>query len=258
MWLRRLVGIMMILTCIGLNILTVVGLIAPSKTNTAAVVSTLPPAGTQQAAAAPTVTISAQPSSIQAGSSAALNWSTTGNPSDCTASDTWSGSKTPFGSESTGRLANSGNFTFTLTCQGAGGKATASTTVTVGNAPKPAQQNTSSSTPSPAAQVSSYCSGRIPCYGPREVGQHGSAGNCWGWNGVRVINITGFDAAFHMAASGVGSIQMSQICGHDLAPALSGQVEAGGKTRDHNATTKQNAETNEIPYFVGYFDNSKP
>ncbi|QQS19423.1 hypothetical protein IPL85_04025 [Candidatus Saccharibacteria bacterium] len=87
---------------------------------------------------------------------------------------------------------------------------------------------------------------------------HGSAGNCWGYNGNRVINISGFDAAYHKAKSGIGSVEVSGVCGKDLSGSLGGSVSAEGQTRNHNAATKSNADRNLIPYFVGYFDVNKP
>lgn len=253
MWLRRLVGAVMILTFIIMNVVVVVGLFVPEKKkpNTVAEVIAATPV-------APTVTLSINPPSVSAGSPSALTWTTSGNPTKCTASGSWSGEKTPFGAESTGRLNTVGNNIFTLTCSNAAGSTQASSTVVVGaaSAPPPVVKKGSGSTTS-APAASSYCSGRVPCYGPKDVAGHGSAGNCWGWNGDRVINISGFDAGYHQAKSGISSIEVSQVCGHDLAASLSGSVSAGGQTRNHNATTKSNADRNEIPYFVGYFDASK-
>lgn len=258
MWLRRLVGIVMIITCIGLNILTVLGIVVPDKTSkqVAAINSSAVTVQPVVQVAAPVVQLSGQPTSISAGASSGLTWTTTNNPTMCTASGSWHGEKTAFGSESSGRISTAGNYAYTLSCSNAGGKAEATTTITVGNAIPPAQTRTSVSTPVAAAAV--YCGGRMPCYSSHDVGQHGVSGNCWGWNGDRVINISGFDAAFHQVKSGISNIQISQICGHDLAPSLSGGVPAEGRTRAHNQSTKSNADTSEIPYFTGYFDASKP
>ena len=82
---------------------------------------------------APTVTISANPSSVQSAQASTLSWSST-NADSCNASATpanssWSGTKGVSGTQSTGALST--NTTFTLTCTGAGGTATQSTTVTV-------------------------------------------------------------------------------------------------------------------------------
>ncbi len=256
MWLRRLVGIVMILTCIGMNALVLVGFFTPTK------VSTVGFAGATAAPTipAPTVTMTAKPDAISANSFSAVSWSTSGTPDSCTASDAWSGPKTSFGAESTGRITTPGNYSYTLTCTGKGGSAKASVVVAVGPAaaPPPAapKSNRGGSASSPTA--TSYCGGANPCYGPREIAAHGNSGNCWGWNGDRVINITGLDAGFHKAKSGISTVEISQICGKDLAPSLNGSVSAEGATRNHNPTTKANTDSNEQPYFVGYFDSRKP
>jgi hypothetical protein len=85
----------------------------------------------------PTVTLSANPTSITAGTSSVLVWNST-NASTCTASGGWSGTKPISGSQSTENMT--ANTTFTLTCTGTGGSASQSTTVTV----------TSSTTPPPS------------------------------------------------------------------------------------------------------------
>jgi hypothetical protein len=242
----------MIVTCIGMNGLMVVGLIIPAKKPPA------PPTVSQAAVMPlPTVALTVNPAAVATGSASALTWTTTSNVSTCTASDNWSGDKTPFGAESTGRLSNVGDYTYTLTCSNSAGKAQASAKVSVTAAP-PAVSKPSTSNSGSSGGGSTYCGGRLPCYSPNDVAGHGSKGNCWGWNGDRVINISGFDAAFHQAKSGISSIEISQICGKDLAPSLRGQVSAEGQTRVHNETTKNNSDNNERPYFVGYFDSSKP
>jgi hypothetical protein len=252
MWLRRLVGIVMIAVCIGLNALTVIGLLAPAKKPSHATTSS----SQASVESVPTLTLTSSPSSITAGSNSALSWSTSGNPSKCVASGNWGGEKTIFGSESTGRISQPGNYTYALVCENSAGKAEASTTITVGNVPAPQVSSTTKSTPS--LQTARYCGGRLPCYGPHDVASHNTKGNCWGWNKDRVINISGFDAAYHEAKSGVSSIEVSQICGKDLSSSLNGGAEVEGQSHDHNQTTKDNSDANVIPYFVGYFDNSKP
>ena len=51
----------------------------------------------------------------------ALSWSTTGNPTSCTASGAWTGTKNTSGSELTSTIITSK--TYTLTCTGPGGSA---------------------------------------------------------------------------------------------------------------------------------------
>jgi Spherulation-specific family 4/Carbohydrate binding module (family 6) len=77
---------------------------------------------------APTVSLTASPLSITAGSASTLTWSAT-NATSCAASGGWSGTKSTAGSASTGALAASTQYT--LGCTGPGGSSSASTTVTV-------------------------------------------------------------------------------------------------------------------------------
>src|SRR3989344_3155317 len=66
---------------------------------------------------APTVTLTANPTTIQSGQSSTLTWSST-NATSCTASGSWTGTKTTSGSQS---VAPTTNATYTLACTGAGG-----------------------------------------------------------------------------------------------------------------------------------------
>jgi hypothetical protein len=78
---------------------------------------------------APTVTISASPSSVIAGQAATLTWASTNADQGCVASDAWSGAEPTSGTQSTGALNQTS--TYTLTCTGAGGSASGSAIVTV-------------------------------------------------------------------------------------------------------------------------------
>jgi hypothetical protein len=77
---------------------------------------------------APTVALSTSPTSVTSGQSSTLTWAST-NATACTASGAWSGSKPTSGSVSTGAINQSS--TYSLTCTGTGGTATASATVAV-------------------------------------------------------------------------------------------------------------------------------
>lgn len=68
--------------------------------------------------AAPTITFSADQSSVAFGGATTLRWSST-NTNSCQASDAWAGAKSTNGSQSTGSLT--ANRSFTLTCSGPGG-----------------------------------------------------------------------------------------------------------------------------------------
>ena len=260
MWLKRLVGVMMIVTLVGMNALVIVGLLVKPPPLPKPVVDV--PVVTVPTEPPPTIELKVEPAKVPANTTSALSWTTTGSPTECLATGTWSGNKTMFGAESTGRLGTPGNYEYKLTCSNKGGKAEAVATVTVGNAIAPPKSVVATSTPSPAPSGgggSTFCGGRVPCYSRGEVGGHGSSGNCWGWNGDRVLNISGFDAAFHQAKTGISSITVSGICGADMAGAINGSVGASGAPgHAHLGTTKSNSDRNEIPYFVGYYDASKP
>ena len=88
--------------------------------------SPLPGGGGTQPA--PTVSITANPATIDSGNSTTLSWNAS-NASSCTATGGWSGSKPTDGSESSGTL--SGDTTFELSCDGPGGTTSGSVVVTV-------------------------------------------------------------------------------------------------------------------------------
>ena len=81
---------------------------------------------------APTISISANSTSVSYNASATLTWSST-NATSCSASGNWSGVKTTSGNESTGSLTSSK--IYTLTCSGVGGSVSNSAAVTVGTQP---------------------------------------------------------------------------------------------------------------------------
>src|SRR5882672_2047029 len=93
-----------------------------------------PGAGSTPPAPAPTASLAANPSSIASGGSSTLAWSST-NATSCFASGAWSGVKGTSGSQPTGALTASGNYS--LTCTGSGGGTSASASVTVSGAPPP-------------------------------------------------------------------------------------------------------------------------
>ncbi len=82
-------------------------------------------------AVTPVVSISLNPTSIGSGSSSTINWSATNNPTSCTASGSWSGSRAAGGTASTGTMGAAGTFTYTLACSNSAGTGTASATLTV-------------------------------------------------------------------------------------------------------------------------------
>ncbi|QQS15437.1 MAG: fibronectin type III domain-containing protein [Candidatus Moraniibacteriota bacterium] len=86
-------------------------------------------ATTQAASQTPTISLSANPTSITSGQSSTLTWSST-NATSCTASGSWSGTKATSGTQSVSPATTS---TYTLTCTGTGGATNQSATVTVGS-----------------------------------------------------------------------------------------------------------------------------
>jgi hypothetical protein len=73
------------------------------------------------------VSFSADPTSISAGTSSTLNWSSA-QATSCDASGDWTGPKAAAGDE---RVTPAGTATYTLTCTGTGGSASRSETVSV-------------------------------------------------------------------------------------------------------------------------------
>ena len=76
----------------------------------------------------PSVTLTASSTSVIAGATVELTWSST-NASSCTASDGWSGTQPTSGSAQVGPLTQT--TTFDLSCSGSGGSGSGSVTVTV-------------------------------------------------------------------------------------------------------------------------------
>lgn len=85
---------------------------------------------------APTVSFSANPTSVTSGTASTLTW-TVSDATSCTASGAsgWSGSKQFSGSQSTGNLT--ADRTYTLSCSGVGGTTSRQVTVTVTPVPPP-------------------------------------------------------------------------------------------------------------------------
>jgi beta-mannanase len=97
-----------------------------------------------------TVALSASPTSVNAGSSSILTWNST-NATSCNASGSWSGVQPLTGSVSTGALNS--NSTYTLTCTGPSGTATARASVTV------VQPTTGTTTPGSSIYWGAYLEG---------------------------------------------------------------------------------------------------
>lgn len=83
---------------------------------------------------APTLTLTAAPTTLTQGGAALLTW-TSSNATSCTASGDWSGDKDLSGSASTGALSTVRTYSYTLVCAGTGGTISRTATVAVAAAP---------------------------------------------------------------------------------------------------------------------------
>jgi hypothetical protein len=109
-------------------------------------------AATPPPSSLPVVTLSASPTSVAAGGTTSLTWSST-NATSCTASGEWSGTRPTSGSESSAPLSNSTS-TFRLTCTGAGGQTsrTVNVAVAAGTPPSGAYSTNFDLTENPASE----------------------------------------------------------------------------------------------------------
>ena len=83
----------------------------------------------------PTVTLALNPSTIYAGDKSTIIWNATNNPSSCTASGDWTGTKISSGSENTAQLVTLKSYSYTLTCTNSAGSGYATATLSVSAAP---------------------------------------------------------------------------------------------------------------------------
>lgn len=96
--------------------------------------------------AVPVVTLNTSTTSVTVGDTAKLTWTSTNDPSSCTATGDWTGTKTGTGTFTTPALSVAKNYTFSLTCTNEGG-ASATKTVTVTANPIPVPVVTLTVTP---------------------------------------------------------------------------------------------------------------
>jgi outer membrane protein assembly factor BamB len=90
--------------------------------------------GSSAPPAPPVTTISLAPTTIAAGQSSVLTWSSTG-ASDCSASGAWTGAVATAGKQTVTQIS-AGSYSYTVTCSGSGGSTANSATLTV-NVPTP-------------------------------------------------------------------------------------------------------------------------
>ncbi len=120
------------LTCNGVSDSTTVSVTTPPPQTCPPGMIGVPPNCTWPQQNAPTVNLTANPSSIQTGQSSTLTWSVS-NATSCVASNGWSGNKNANGGSQV--VSPTSNTTYTLTCTGPGGSASDTATVTVTQAP---------------------------------------------------------------------------------------------------------------------------
>ncbi len=166
---------------------------------------------TPNAAAAPTVQISASPAQVASGESSWISWSTT-NATACEASGAWLGAQPVSGSYRTGPLTAA--TTFNLSCNGAGGGAVGRVTVAIG---APGQTDTAPSVALKAVQ------GSVPLNGAAELTWAApDAKSCvasGGWSGSRANKgsqrIAGLraDTTFNLVCQGEGGtgVAMTEV-----------------------------------------------
>ncbi len=131
---------------------------------------------------APTVNITANPTSVVSGSATSLTWSST-NANSCTASGGWAGTRPTSGTISTANLTT--NTLYTISCTGVGGSSSRNVTVTVTTPPVPTVTITAlpmsinsgsnsilswSSTNATSCTASGGWSGSVPTSGDRSTG----------------------------------------------------------------------------------------
>lgn len=140
MWLKKTVGIVLIITLLLTAFVVAKGIFfAPSDSTEEGDSTAAEEEATEQSSAetegapgtAPVIVLSAEPATNTVGQYSVLTWSVTGNDAKCSASGDWSGSRTPTGTMSTGRLSEAKTYTYTLECTTNSGTAKQSVSVTV-------------------------------------------------------------------------------------------------------------------------------
>lgn len=138
-----------------------------------------------------TVSLGINATHIVAGGSAELTWTST-NADTCMASGSWSGSKPLSGTGvSTGTLSTPGVYSFTLTCEGAGGIATEIATTTLTVNPLPAVIASFAATPT-AIQSGSSISLQWQSSGATACTASGGSG-ADNWSGAQPTSSSGLN-----------------------------------------------------------------
>ncbi len=184
---------------------------------------------------APTITLSANPTSVTSGGSTVLAW-TASNATSCMASGAWSGSKATTGSQTIGSLTVAS--TFTLSCTGSGGNASKSVSVGVAEV-----------TGVPSITLSAS---------PMSVGANGSSALTWSsqnatscagsgsWSGTKATSGTepvgplSATSTFTLTCTGAGGSAMTTVtvtvAGPVMAPTLDLSADPASVAEGTNTT----------------------
>lgn len=151
--------------------------------------------------------------------------------------------------------ANGREVTFGTTAQSAPTCGSPSTSVSSRPSVVPSASVSPSTRPSTSPSPATYCGGKTPCYGPRDLAAHAQPGSCWGYNRDVVIDLTAWAPAH---PGGPNVVENSTICGQDLSSFLSGQKSSNGQTHTHSSGTQNNTNAQLNSYKVGTYDAMKP
>jgi trimeric autotransporter adhesin len=184
----------------------------------------------------PVITLSANPSSVSAGSASTITW-TTQNATACSAAGSWSGSKSLSGSQSTGAMKS--NATFAMTCTGSGGSATQSATVSVKSA---APSVSITATPSTVASGASSAL-RWSTANATSCVASGAWSGGKATNGTQSTGVLSADATYTLTCSGPGgsAAQSATISIKAAAPTVTLSVGPSAITSGSSATLNWSA-----------------
>jgi beta-glucanase (GH16 family) len=164
------------------------------------------------ASPAPTVSLSASPTSVTTGSTSTLTWSST-NATTCTASGSWSGTKATSGSMTTGKLTQA--VTYDLSCTGAGGTNSTTTAIAV----------TAATTPPPTT------TGTLE-FDDEFTGAAGSSPDTTKWNILNDVNSWGVQCFVndrsHIYLNGDGQLVETATYNPSGSPCSGTTYESGG------------------------------
>lgn len=134
MWLKRAVGLMLIITFAAMITIVTKGIFLNSP-ETPSVAAPSPSRTQGTKGTPPIITLSVEPSTNTIGAYSVVTWSVSGDSPTCRAEGEWQGERMLTGSMSTGKLVAAGTAEYRLICASDSGPAEKSVTLTV-EAPK--------------------------------------------------------------------------------------------------------------------------